>query len=154
MTSRAIHHDDTILLVEDEEDHARLITRLLQEKAGVLNPIQWVKNGVEAIEYITNTGRYTQAQPPTPALVLLDMKLPLMNGFEVLRAIKTDDAYNTIPVIMLTTSSNSEDMKKARDLGANDYITKPAQFSDFIKMVHSLRDSWGLLSDATRAHSE
>ncbi len=154
MTSSIINDYDTILLVEDEEDHARLIIRSLQEKARILNPIIWVKNGVEAIEYITKTGQYEQEKPPTPAIVLLDMKLPLMNGFEVLHTLKTDDTYKTIPVIMLTTSSNAEDVKKALELGANDYITKPIKFSDFTQKVQSLGYYWIFVSDAATEHLE
>ncbi len=138
---------ETILLVEDEEDHARLIIKSL-EKAKVLNPVAWVKNGVEAMEYITKTGRYEREKPPPPALVLLDIKLPMMNGFEVLREMKKNAEYKTIPVIILTTTALSEDIRKAFELGVNDYIVKPVEFPDFTRKVQSLGYYWVFVSDS------
>ena len=148
-----INDYETILLVEDEEDHARLIKQSLK-KANVLNPITWVRNGVEAMEYITKTGQYEHEKPPTPALVLLDIKMPLMNGFEVLKKIKTNDKYKTVPVVILTTTSLSEDIKKAMELGANDYIVKPVKFSDFTKKVQSLGYYWVFVSDSKKGEQE
>ncbi|MCP4630604.1 MAG: response regulator [bacterium] len=135
--------------MEDEEDHAWHIKQSLG-KANVLNPIVWVKNGVEAIEYITKTGRYEQETPPTPGLILLDIKMPLMDGFEVLKKIKMNEKYQTIPVVILTTTSLSEDIKKAMQLGANDFIVKPVKFSDFTDKVKLLGYYWAFVSDANR----
>ncbi len=153
MTALRINHYDTILLVEDEEDHARLIKQSLK-KAKMLNPIAWVKNGVEAIEYIKKTGQYEQEKPPQPALILLDIKMPLMNGFEVLKEIKTNDKYKAIPVVILTTTSLSEDIKKAMELGANDYIVKPVKFSDFTHKVQSLGYYWVFVSDSNEGNQK
>ncbi len=154
MSAIKINHYDTILLVEDEDDHARLIIKSLKEKAKVLNPIAWVKNGVEAIEYVTKTGQYEQEKPATPALVLLDIKMPLMNGFEVLQKIKTSQDYKTIPVVILTTTSLSEDIKRAMELGANDYIVKPIKFSDFTQKIQSLGYYWVFVSDSKEIDQE
>ncbi len=153
MTALRINHYDTILLVEDEEDYARLIKQSLK-KAKVLNPIAWVKNGVEAIEYIKKTGQYEQEKPPQPALILLDIKMPLMNGFEVLKEIKTNDKYKAIPVVVLTTTSLSEDIKKAMELGANDYIVKPVKFSDFTHKMQSLGYYWVFVSDSNEGNQK
>jgi len=143
---------ETILLVEDEEDHARLIMKTLQEKTKLLNPIHWVKNGEEALAYITKTGAYHEENAPTPGLILLDLKLPLKDGFEVLQEIKSDSRYKTIPVIMLTTSSQTDDIRKALELGANDYIVKPIQFHDFVDKIGSLGHYWICISDSKLGH--
>ncbi len=148
MPASGIKRHDTILLVEDEEDHARLIMRSLKEKARILNPVAWVKNGVAAVEYITKTGQYEREKPSTPGLVLLDIKMPLMNGFEVLREIKANDEYKAIPIVILTTTSLSEDIEKAMKLGANDYIVKPVKFTDFMDKVKSFGYYWIFVSDS------
>ncbi len=139
---------ETILLVEDEEDHARLIMKTLQKKVKLLNPIHWVKNGEDALAYITKTGAYHEKNAPTPGLILLDLKLPLKDGFDVLHTIKSDSRYKVIPVVMLTTSSQTDDIQKALALGANDYIVKPVQFHDFVDKIGSLGHYWICTSDA------
>ncbi len=145
-------HVETILLVEDEEDHARLIMKTLQEKVKLLNPIHWVKNGEEALAYLTKTGAYHEDNAPVPGLILLDLKLPLKDGFDVLHAIKADSRYTAIPVVMLTTSSQTDDIQKALELGANDYIIKPVQFHDFVDKIGSLGHYWIYISDAQSGH--
>ncbi len=139
---------DIILLVEDEEDHARLIMNSLKKEGKLLNEIIWVKNGVEALEYMEKSMKSAQTDIGKPRLVLLDVKLPLKNGFDVLKILKTDEKYKTIPVVMLTTTSNSDDVKKALSMGANDYIVKPVKFSDFMEKVSKLGNYWILTSDA------
>jgi len=142
------------LLVEDEPDHARLIMKTLKEKVKLMNPIHWVKNGAEAIAYITQTGTYDEESAPRPSLVLLDIKLPLKDGFEVLKVIKSNEKYRAIPVIMLTTTSRTDDVQKALDLGANDYIVKPVRFPDFVEKVGALSHYWIFVSDSNRVRPE
>lgn len=145
---------DLLLLVEDEPDHARLIMKTLKEKVKLMNPIHWVKNGAEAIAYITQTGTYDEESAPRPSLVLLDIKLPLKDGFEVLKVIKSNEKYRAIPVIMLTTTSRTDDVQKALDLGANDYIVKPVRFPDFVEKVGALSHYWIFVSDSNRVRPE
>jgi len=139
---------EPILLVEDEADHARLVKKSLTEHGRLLNEIYWVKNGIEAMEYISRTGLYNEENAPRPGLILLDLKMPLKDGFQVLAELKSDKRYKTIPVVVLTTSVNSDDAKKALDLGANDFIVKPVKFSDFVQKVGHLGNYWGFISDS------
>lgn len=139
---------EPILLVEDEADHARLVRKSLTEHGRLLNEIYWVKNGIEALEYITQNGSYNEKNAPRPGLILLDLKMPLKDGFQVLAELKSDTRYKTIPVVVLTTSINSGDAKKALDLGANDFIVKPVKFSDFVQKVGQLGNYWGFISDS------
>jgi CheY-like chemotaxis protein len=139
---------EPILLVEDEADHARLVKKSLSEHGRLLNEIYWVKNGIEAMEYITQSGPYNEKNAPRPGLILLDLKMPLKDGFQVLAELKSDPGYKSIPVVVLTTSVNSEDAKKALELGANDFIVKPVIFSDFVQKVGQLGNYWGFISDS------
>jgi two-component system response regulator len=139
---------EPILLVEDEADHARLVKKSLTEHGRLLNEIYWVKNGIEAMEYITHTGPYNEKNAPRPGLILLDLKMPLKDGFQVLAELKSDTRYKAIPVVVLTTSINSDDAKKALDLGANDFIVKPVRFPDFVQKVGHLGNYWGFISDS------
>jgi CheY-like chemotaxis protein len=139
---------EPILLAEDEADHARLVKKSLTEHGRLLNEIYWVKNGVETMEYITHTGPYNEKNAPRPGLILLDLKMPLKDGFQVLAELKSDPRYKTIPVVVLTTSFNSADARRALDLGANDYIVKPVKFSDFVQKVGQLGNYWGFISDS------
>lgn len=139
---------EPILLVEDEADHARLVKKSLTEHGRLLNEIYWVKNGIEAMEYITQTGHYNEKDTPRPGLILLDLKMPLKDGFQVLTELKSDPRYKSIPVVVLTTSVNSDDAKRALDLGANDFIVKPVKFSDFVQKVGQLGNYWGFVSDS------
>ena len=139
---------EPILLVEDEPDHARLVKKSLSEHGRLLNEIYWVKNGIEAMEFITQSGPYNEKNAPRPGLILLDLKMPLKDGFQVLAELKSHPGYKSIPVVVLTTSVNSEDAKRALDLGANDYIVKPVKFADFVQKVGQLGNYWGFISDS------
>lgn len=144
---------EPILLVEDEVDHARLVKKSLSEHGRLLNEIYWVKNGIEAMAYITQSGPYNEKNAPRPGLILLDLKMPLKDGFQVLAELKSDPRYKSIPVVVLTTSVNSEDARKALDLGANDFIVKPVKFSDFVQKVGHLGNYWGFISDSYLGNS-
>jgi two-component system, response regulator len=139
-----------ILVVEDEEDHIRLIKKSLRDVGHVLNKIYTTKNGQEALDFLNKVGDFKDSTHQTPILILLDVKMPLKNGFEVLHEIKKNKNLKHIPVVMLTTTSTSEDIKSAMDLGANDYIVKPVNFKNFTEKVAKLGHYWGLVSDAKR----
>lgn len=144
---------NTILVVEDEEDHARLIIKSLEETGNVLNKIIHIENGQLAIDYLKKINAYETNTDELPGLILLDVKMPMKNGFEVLEEIKTDETLKKIPVVMLTTTSTSEDIEKALKLGANDYIVKPIKFNDFTNKVSKLGYYWGMISDVNTVKS-
>ncbi|MCD4653306.1 response regulator [bacterium] len=145
---------DIILLVEDDPDHAELIIKALKRDGHLLNEIKWVQNGQGAIDYLTQTGKYNTENAPRPGLVLLDIKLPRKNGFQVLQEIKSDDKLKTFPVVMLTTTSVSDDVEKALKLGANDYIVKPVRFQEFVDKVKGVGHYWAFISDSQIAKEE
>lgn len=139
----------TILVAEDEEDHARLIMKALSQ-AGLINEVIHVENGLDAIDFLKKQGRFAGDTSTLPGLILLDLKMPMKNGFEVLSEIKSDPNLKVIPVVMLTTSSTGEDIEKAMNLGANDYIVKPVKFNDFTHKVSRIGYYWGIISDAKK----
>lgn len=135
-----------ILVVEDEEDHARLIIKAL-ESGNLMNKIVHVENGQLAMDFLLKKGKYESDQQIIPMLILLDVKLPLKNGFEVLQEVKSYEKLKKIPIVVLTTSSTSDDIEKAMLLGANDFIIKPIRFSEFTEKVSKLGYYWGMVSD-------
>jgi len=133
-----------ILLVEDNPDHAELTLRALRD-GNMLNEVFWVKDGEEALDFLYQRGRYANgAGVPRPGLVLLDIKLPKIDGHEVLRQIKIDEALRPIPVVMLTTSEREDEVAEAYRAGANSFVSKPVRFSDFVQKVKSVQLYWVL----------
>jgi CheY-like chemotaxis protein len=128
-----------ILLVEDSEPDVRLTVEALRE-AKVRNRLSVVEDGVEALEFLRRQGPH--AAVPRPDLILLDLNLPRKDGREVLREIKNDDLLKRIPVVILTTSKNEEDILRAYDLHANCYIAKPVDFNRFMDVVRSIENFW------------
>ena len=128
-----------LLLVEDSEPDVRLTKEALHE-AKVKNRLSVVEDGVEAMEFLHRQGRHADA--PRPDLILLDLNLPRKDGRQVLKEIKADDSLKRIPVVILTTSKNEEDVLRAYDLHANCYITKPVDFNRFMEVVKSVEDFW------------
>jgi CheY-like chemotaxis protein len=128
-----------ILLVEDSEYDAQRTMKTL--KAGkVRNRVRWVEDGVEAMEFLRRQGAHADA--PRPDLILLDWYMPRMHGDEVLDEIKKDPDLKRIPVVVMTTSGEEEDVRKAYDLHANCYVTKPVNADEFIDKVRSIEDFW------------
>ncbi|MEO5657008.1 MAG: response regulator [Nitrospiria bacterium] len=135
-----------ILLVEDNPDHAELTMRALR-KGSLANHILWVKDGVEALDALRSQHAYAdRASRPLPGLVLLDLNLPKLSGLEVLQAMKSDPVLRVIPVIMLTTSGRDDEVKKSFELGANSFVTKPVQFSEFSKKIRQIELYWLLVN--------
>jgi len=139
-----------ILVVEDEEDHVRLIKKSLRDAGHLLNKIYTAENGQIALDFLNKVGNFKDNKHQMPILILLDVKMPMKNGFEVLKELKKNKKLNNIPVVMLTTTSTSEDINRAMDLGANDYIVKPINFNDFTEKVAKLGHYWGLVSDVKK----
>ena len=128
-----------ILLVEDNPGDVRLTVEALKE-AKVINHLTVVKDGVEALAFLRRQGSYTTA--PRPHLILLDLNLPRKDGREVLADIKADDNLKRIPVVVLTTSQDEQDVLKSYNLHANCYITKPVGLDQFVRVVRSIEDFW------------
>lgn len=128
-----------ILLVEDNEGDILLTTEALTE-GKIANKVDVVKDGYEAILYLENKGRYVDAA--TPDLILLDVNLPKLNGHEVLEKIKSKEQLKHLPVIMLSTSSSSEDIMASYKNQVNCYITKPVEAEDFLKVISSIEQFW------------
>lgn len=140
-----------ILLVEDREDDVLLLRRSFQ-KAGIGNPIQVVGNGEEAINYFSGTGRYSNREEfPLPELVLLDLKMPKVDGFEVLRWVRSQPELAGLRVVVLSSSESIRDVNLAYALGANSFLVKPADFNDFVELSGFINDYWFLLSKAPQA---
>lgn len=139
-----------ILLVEDNPDHV-ILTKTALEENGVINDIWVVNDGQEALDFMYNRGKYSNA--PKPGLILLDIKLPKIDGQEVLKKLKSDQQFKSIPTIMLTTSAEDEEIARAYENGANSYITKPVKFDEFVKKVKNLRLYWILTSSLPRGAS-
>lgn len=131
-----------ILLVEDDEAHAEIVRRNL---AGfkVANRLVHVQDGQEALDYLYRKGKYRQASScPRPGLILLDLRLPGVDGLEVLKTVKGDPDLARIPVVILTTSSAESDMARAYDTHANSYLVKPVDFKGFCDLMESLGYYW------------
>ena len=131
-----------ILLVEDNVDDEILTLRALN-KNNLANKIDVVRDGAEALDYIFCRGEYSDRDSSDkPQLILLDINLPKIGGMDVLKAIREDDSSKHIPVVMLTTSTQENDMVKSYDYGANSYIGKPVDFNDFMEAVTQVGIYW------------
>ncbi len=136
----------TVLIVEDNEDHVILIKKALRDN-GMVNDIRVVVTGEEALDYLFRRGRYADPETaPRPGLILLDLKLPLVSGIEVLKVIKEDADLKLIPVVMLTTSASDNEVVASYSCGVNSYIQKPVDFAKFVATVKNLRMYWLLLN--------
>lgn len=128
-----------ILLVEDNPGDERLTREALKE-GKVYNNFHWVKDGVEAMEFLRRQGRYKDA--PRPDIVLLDLNLPKKDGREVLAEVKADPNLRLIPVVIITSSEAEQDVLKTYELHANCYVTKPVDLEQFIKVIQSIETFW------------
>ena len=139
-----------ILLVEDSDEDAELTVRALKTRK-LANDLFRVKDGAEALDFIFATGVYQDRNGhPKPRVVLLDLKLPKVDGMEVLRRLKEDPTTRAIPVVMLTSSKEDRDLEAAYRLGVNSYIVKPVEFDKFVAAVEQLGLYWALLNQNPR----
>ena len=130
-----------ILVVEDSPADFFATERGLR-RAGLANPIVHAKSGEQAVDYLMGSGQYAGQGEQKPCIVLLDINLPGLNGGEVLERIRADERLRSIPVIMLTTSSDERDVQMAYRLGANSYIQKPVDLDGFMAALQRLKDYW------------
>ncbi len=135
-----------ILLVEDNMSDAELTLRALR-KEKLTNNIVHVTDGEEALDFLYNRGAFSDRHPDRkPKIVILDLKLPKVDGLEVLKVIKSDPNLNRIPVVVLTSSSEEPDLQESYRLGVNSYIVKPVEFDKFVEAVRTLGLYWSLLN--------
>ncbi|MDX3934377.1 response regulator [Stenotrophomonas sp.] len=132
-----------ILLVEDNPKDAELTMAALA-RCQLLNDVTHVRDGVEALEYLRCQGRYEGAMHGGPVVVLLDLKLPKLNGLEVLKEIRTDRALSSTPVVMLTSSREEQDLIRSYELGVNAFVVKPVDFKEFLEAIQGLGMFWGI----------
>ena len=128
------------MLVEDDPDHELLTIRALK-KSNIANDVRVARDGAEAIELILGEN------PIKPQVILLDLKLPKVDGLEVLRRIRSDDATKTLPVVVLTSSDEERDLLRSYQLGVNSYIRKPVNFNDFAEATRQLGMYWLVLNE-------
>jgi two-component system response regulator len=136
-----------ILLVEDSVADAEMTQRTLRKRS-IANDVVWVKDGVEALEFLFCEGKYVGRAPGHPKLVLLDLKMPRMDGLQVLEKMKKDERTHAIPVVMMTSSQEEGDLLASYNLGVNSYIVKPVNFDEFAETVAQVGMYWMIANHA------
>lgn len=136
----------TILLVEDNPDDVELTLYALK-KNNIVNTVEVVRDGQEAMDYLFYTGKYSNSKHTPPGVILLDLKLPKVDGIEILRKIKEDGRLRPIPVVVLTSSKEERDIVDAYNLGVNSYIRKPVDFDQFVETVKQIGYYWLLVNE-------
>ncbi|HEX6053672.1 MAG TPA: response regulator [Gemmatimonadaceae bacterium] len=131
----------TILMADDDADD-RMMAEDAMRESRLGNSFRCVEDGQELMDYLTRTGKYAEAHPPRPGLILLDLNMPRKDGRQALREIKSDPELRRIPVVVLTTSKAEEDVLRSYDLGANSFITKPVTFDRLVEIVRTLGNYW------------
>jgi CheY-like chemotaxis protein len=135
-----------ILLVEDNPDDVELTIHALKRN-NIVNSVEIVRDGQEALDYLFYTGNYTKSTHSLPGIILLDLKLPKVDGIEILRKIKLDRRRKIIPVVVLTSSKEERDVIESYDLGVNSYIRKPVDFDQFVDTVKQIGFYWLLINE-------
>jgi CheY-like chemotaxis protein len=143
----------TILLVEDNSKDIELTLEAMAENS-LANDIVVVRDGVEALEYLRCQGKYKLRKAGNPALILLDIKMPRMDGIEVLRNIRSDAKLKSIPVVVLTSSREENDLINTYELGVNAYVLKPVDFKQFIEAVKQIGSFWAVLNELPPERSQ
>ena len=136
----------TILFAEDNPRDVELTLEALADH-NLANNVIVVRDGVETMDYLRCEGKYKQRKPGNPAVLLLDIKMPRMDGIEVLKAIRSDKKLHTLPVVMLTSSREERDVIKSYELGVNAYVVKPVDFKEFIEAVKQLGVFWAVINE-------
>lgn len=131
-----------ILYIDDEPDDIFFMIRACK-RAGIEEPIETITKASEAIAYLSGTGKYSdRIRYPMPRLVLLDLNMPEISGFDMLKWIRTTAGMSRLPVLVLTSSSQESDIRRAQSLGANGYLVKPGSMQEFVRMIKAMKDYW------------
>ena len=134
---------DAVVLAAEDEPTDAFILQLAFEKAGLANHLTIVGDGQAAVDYLSGVPPYgDRAVHPLPALLILDLKMPRMNGFDVLTWLRAHPGFTALPAVVLSSSSDDEDIKRARSLGVRDYFVKPHCLDDLVAILHGLRAHW------------
>ena len=136
-----------ILLVEDSDADAELVLRALR-KGGVVNKVMRLRDGVEAMDFLFREGSFDQRSGGQPRLVLLDLKMPRLGGIDVLRRLKVDERTRMIPVVVLTSSAEEQDVAESYRLGVNSYLVKPVEFTAFTSVITKAGLYWAVMNHA------
>jgi two-component system response regulator len=139
--------DRVIVLVEDNANDEELTLRAFR-KANIVNRVVVVRDGAEALDYFFGRGKYSEVQNELAQVVLLDLKLPKIDGLDVLRALRADDRTRLIPIVVLTSSAEEQDLVRSYGLGANSYVRKPVDFTQFVEAVRQLGLYWLVINQA------
>ena len=139
-----------ILLVEDSARDAELILDALDGHK-LANEVVHVRDGAEALDYLNRRGQFVSRSDDQPILMLLDLKLPRVDGLEVLRQMKGDAALKMIPVVMMTSSREEQDLVRSYELGVNAYVVKPMKFQDFVEAVKQVSGFWAVLNEVPQS---
>jgi CheY-like chemotaxis protein len=135
-----------ILLVEDNP-HDLELTLIALEKSQLANEVIITRDGAEALDYLLCKGEHDQRQAGNPAVVLLDLKLPKVDGLEVLKEVRSTKGLSSIPVVMLTSSKEEQDLLRSYELGVNAYVVKPVDFNEFVRAIADLGIFWAVLNE-------
>lgn len=138
---------DRILYAEDSENDIEL-TLAAFEECKLANPVDVVKDGVETLDYLFYRGKYSDRKKEIPLFILLDLKMPKLNGIEVLKEIRKTEEYKTTPVIILTSSKMESDMVNSYQLGANGFVVKPIDFNEFTESIKGLGYYWAIVNSS------
>lgn len=142
-----MHKMKRILLAEDNVNDVELTLTALQE-CRLANEVEVVHDGAEALDYLYRRGSFAGRTTGVPAVVLLDLKMPRVDGLEVLRQIKSDPALRQVPVVMLTSSREERDLVLSYDLGVNAFVVKPVDFAQFVEAIRSLGVFWAIVNES------
>lgn len=140
-----------ILLAEDNPNDVELTLSALQE-CRLTNDIEIVGDGAEALDYLYRRGRFTGRTNAQPGVLLLDLKMPKIDGLEVLRQLKSDQNLRRLPVVMLTSSREEQDLVRSYDLGVNAFVVKPVDFAQFVEAIRNLGVFWAIVNEPPPTH--
>ncbi len=135
-----------ILLVEDNP-HDLELTLIALSKSQLANEVVVMRDGAEALDYLYRRGEFAERAVGNPAVILLDLKLPKVDGLEVLKEIRHTDAFKSVPVVMLTSSKEEQDVVRSYELGVNAYVVKPVDFTEFLRAIADLGIFWAVLNE-------
>ena len=132
--------------------HVRLVHAVHADHAEEARVV--VRDGAEALDYLFRRNQYADRAPGNPAVLLLDLKMPKLDGLDVLRALKADEQLKTVPVVMLTSSREEQDLVRSYELGVNAYVVKPVEFREFVKAIADLGIFWAVLNEPPPGHTK
>ncbi|HEY8069991.1 MAG TPA: response regulator [Burkholderiales bacterium] len=135
-----------IVLADDSEQDVELVLAALKRN-NFANPVTVARDGVEVLDYFHRRGRFAAEPPGLPLVLLLDLKMPRMDGLEVLRELKGDDRHKTVPIVMLTSSREEADLVKSYQLGVNAYVVKPVGFQQFVEAIRQTGAFWAAINE-------